>query len=141
MKKAARKLLYAIFIAIGLFIFPSAFVKAGDGAAAGEPAANLLFSPERAAGSGKFFEIKDSQYLNVTLESSEEIRLILESIPKIVSLNVWAASNNINSVVLTIKGLASNKAYFKYQDSYKNEAVFISNENGIVYKLSSEKIR
>ena len=85
--------------------------------------------PGRVEGKGKHFEIKDSEYLNVILESSEEINVILESIPKMISLNIESSSTSI-STQLTLSGLEPNKTYFKYQDSYKNEDVFVSDENG-----------
>ena len=40
--------------------------------------------PGRVEGTGTHFEITDSEYLNVTLESSEEIGLTLESVPQMV---------------------------------------------------------
>src|SRR4030042_3220775 len=86
--------------------------------------------PGRTQGTGIFFEITDSRYLNITLESSEEINLVLESIPKIISLNIGAAENSFEPVSLSLRGLEPNKTYYKYQNSYKNEAVFITDENG-----------
>ena len=77
-----------------------------------------------------YFEIKDSEYLNISLESTEEIKVVLESIPRMVSLDIEAVIDGINFTTLTIEGLELNKTYYKYQDSYKNEAVFISDENG-----------
>jgi hypothetical protein len=79
-------------------------------------------------GTGKFFEIKDSEYLNVKLESGEEITVILESIPRMISIDI--SSSTASFTQLTLLGLEPNKTYFKYQDSYKNGAVFVSNENG-----------
>ena len=92
------------------------------------PAEPLL--PGRIEGTGTFFEIKDSEYLNISLKSTEEIKVVLESIPRMISLDIETASNNIGSTALTIEGLEPNKTYYKYQDSYKQEAVFISSENG-----------
>ena len=47
-----------------------------------------------------------------------------------ISVIVEPYSDEINSTILTIEGLESNKTYFKYDNSYKNEAVFVSDENG-----------
>ena len=85
--------------------------------------------PGRIEGKGTHFEIKDSNYLNITLESEKEIEVVLESIPRMVSLNI-ASSTDAISTNLTISGLEPNKTYYKYQDSYKNKAVFSSDENG-----------
>ncbi len=86
--------------------------------------------PGRIEGTGTYFKIDDSEYLNITLKSTEKIKVGLESIPKMISLDIEASPEEINSTIFTIGGLESNKTYFKYQDSYRNEAVFVSNENG-----------
>src|SRR4030042_5849668 len=86
--------------------------------------------PGRTEGIGSYFKIEDSEYLNVALKSSEEIKIVLESIPRMISLDIEAASP-VNSINLTIEGLEPNKTYYKYQDSYKNGAVFFSDDNGI----------
>ncbi|MFQ6049852.1 MAG: hypothetical protein ACE5J0_02310, partial [Candidatus Paceibacterales bacterium] len=91
----------------------------------------LEFSiPGRMEGTGTYFEIKDNQYLNVSLKSTEEINIILESIPRMISLNI-ESSSSAPFTELTIEGLASSTTYYQYEDSYKNEAVFISDEKGI----------
>src|SRR3989344_120043 len=83
--------------------------------------------PRMVSGTGTYFEIKDSEYLNVRLTSSEEIKILLESIPKIINLIIEDAAD---SAVLILEGLEPNKTYYKYQDSYKNLTVFVSDENG-----------
>jgi parallel beta-helix repeat protein len=86
--------------------------------------------PGKIEGTGTYFEIKDSEYLNITLKSSKEIKVVLESIPKIVSMDIEAVREDKNAIVLTIEGLEPGKTYYQYQDSYKNEAIFISDKNG-----------
>ncbi|MFQ6056087.1 MAG: hypothetical protein ACE5J3_08920, partial [Methanosarcinales archaeon] len=86
--------------------------------------------PGRIEETGTYFEIKDSEYLNVSLKSTEEINIILESIPRMISLNI-ESSSSAPFAKLTIEGLASSTTYYQYEDSYKNEAVFISSENGV----------
>ena len=85
--------------------------------------------PGRVEGTGTYFEIKDDEYLNIVLKSTEEITILLESVFKTISLNVKASISN-SSTMLTIEGLEPNKTYHKYEDSYKNEAVFVSEESG-----------
>jgi len=85
--------------------------------------------PGRTERTGTYFEIKDSEYLNITLKSTEEIEVILESIPRMISMDIGSSTDS-TSTNLTIGGLEPNKTYYKYQDSYKNEAIFISDENG-----------
>ena len=85
--------------------------------------------PGRIEGTGTYFEIKDSQYLNIVLNSAEEVKVVLESIPRMISLDISSSADS-TFTDLTIEGLEPNKTYFKYQDSYKNKAVFLSDENG-----------
>ncbi|PIS39617.1 MAG: hypothetical protein COT33_01040 [Candidatus Nealsonbacteria bacterium CG08_land_8_20_14_0_20_38_20] len=85
--------------------------------------------PGRTEATGTYFEIKDSEYLNITLTSNEEIKIILESIPRMISLDI-SSSTDSTLATLTISGLEPNKTYYKYQDSYKNGDVFVSDGNG-----------
>ena len=89
----------------------------------------FLTIPGTVEGKGKHFEVRDSEYLNIVLESTEEIDIILESIPRMISLNIGNSSTSI-STQLTLSGLKQNKTYYEYQDTYKNEVVFISDESG-----------
>jgi parallel beta-helix repeat protein len=114
-----------IFLIFSFFILIPFFARAQDF----DKFLEMPSIPGHVEGKGNHFEIKNSDYLNISLESSEEISVILESIPKTISLNIIESSSN--STILTLKGLEPNKTYFKYQDSYKEEAVFISDENGI----------
>lgn len=79
---------------------------------------------------GTYFEIKNSKYLNIILESAKEIKVNLESVPNIISLDILNENNSGGFTELTIKGLKPNKVYYKYQDSYKNRTVFVSDRNG-----------
>jgi len=85
--------------------------------------------PGRIEGTGTYFEITNSEYLNVSLQSTEEITVLLESIPKTISLNIEASTSS-NFTNLTIGNLEPNTTYSKFEDSYKNEAVFVSNGQG-----------
>lgn len=85
--------------------------------------------PGAVEGTGTYFEITNSEYLNISLQSTKEILLTLESIPKTINL-LLGPSTSTNSTVLTIGNLEPHKTYYKFQDSYKNEAVFISDGQG-----------
>ena len=116
-----RKWIFLIFF---FFILTPLFVKAQD--------FNEFLIPSipgQVKGTGKHFEIKNSDYLNITLESTEEIEVILESIPRMISLSI-NSSINTTSAILTISGLEPNKKYFKYEDTHKNETEFFPDENG-----------
>ena len=95
-------------------------------------AEDALLEPQisgKIEGTGSYFEITDSEYLNISLQSTEEITIDLESTPRMISLDI-SSSTDFTSTDLTISGLEPYKTYYKYEDSYKNKAVFVSNENG-----------
>ena len=77
---------------------------------------------------GRYFEIKNEENLIFSLKSSEEIKVVFETISKMIILKVEASERAFTQ--LTISGLKPNKIYYKYQDSYKKETIFVSNENG-----------
>ena len=113
-------------------------VLAGDSETIQEPFLELLPEalslPGRIEGTGTYFEIKDSEYLNISLQSAEEVKIVLESIPRMISINIETVSTttltDAASTNLTISGLEPNKTYYKYQNSYKNGDVFNSSEKG-----------
>jgi len=114
-----------IFLIFCLFLLIPFFIEAQDF----DEFLKIPSIPGRISGRGKFFEIKDSNYLNITLQSEKEIEIVLESIPRMISLNI-SSSTNATSTNLILNGLEPNKTYYKYQDSYKNGVVFISDEKG-----------
>jgi len=111
-----------ILLTLGLFFLMATSILAED---IDDPALIL----GRTEKTDTFFEIADSRYLNISLQSSEEITVLLESAPKTISLYI-ETSESIGSTVLTIGNLGPNKTYYKYEDSYKNEVEFITDENG-----------
>ncbi|MFZ5559889.1 MAG: right-handed parallel beta-helix repeat-containing protein [Patescibacteria group bacterium] len=116
------KLTTFILLAFGIFFLFSPPTLA-------ENIGNPLPLPGHIQGTGTFFKITDSEYLNVSLKSSEEITVLLESAPKTISLIIGASSIS-DSITLIISNLELNKNYYKYEDSYKNETVVVSDENG-----------
>ncbi|UCD80466.1 MAG: hypothetical protein JSW26_03280, partial [Desulfobacterales bacterium] len=49
-------------------------------------------TPGRIDGSGTYFEITNSKYLNISLASSAEIKLTLESVPRVVTMVIESAA-------------------------------------------------
>jgi parallel beta-helix repeat protein len=95
-------------------------------------AEGALLEPQisgKVEGTSIYFEITNSEYLNISLQSTEEITIDLESISRMISMDV-RLSTDFFSTNLTLSGLEPNTTYYKYQDSYKNKAVFVSNKNG-----------
>lgn len=121
-------ILLAVIFTLIFFLLPSLF--SNNQVLASEPEfPDGLQIPGRIEGRGTYFEIKDSEYLNITLKSTAEIKVVLESIPRMISLDI-SSSTDFTSTNLTITCLEPNKTYYKYQDSYKNEVVFTSDEGG-----------
>ena len=129
-----------ILVLLGLVIPPIPFlsqienqVSASETKITQEPLPESLpeaFSlPGRIEATGTYFEIKESEYITVTLKSNEEITIALELTPEMISLNIGSSTNS-TSANLTIGGLIPRETYYKYQDSFENEAVFVSDENG-----------
>jgi parallel beta-helix repeat protein len=96
----------------------------------GNPLSQRPVTPGVVRGDGTSFAISDSSYLNITLTSTENVKVFLKSVPKIISLNVVLGDSKITFAELVISGLEPNKNYYIYQDSYKNKAVFVSDEQG-----------
>lgn len=80
-------------------------------------------------GSGKHFEITDSEYLNIALNSSEDITAKIESAPEMIVIEV-KSSSSVDSANLIFSGFASGITYHKYEDNYHNYAPLIADENG-----------
>jgi len=80
-------------------------------------------------GTGTYFEVTDSNYLNITLESSEEVHLILESVPEMVIMDIEAAAGAI-STQITLTGFLPSTTYYKYEENYHNGVTFTTDVYG-----------
>ncbi len=78
---------------------------------------------------GTHFEIRNSSYLNITLDSSETIHLNLESAPEMVTMRIESAYG-ADSAQITIGGFAPLTTYHKYEDDYHNHTAFTTDANG-----------
>lgn len=79
-------------------------------------------------GVGTYFEIKDSEYLNITLSSIETVHVFLESVPKMVSFIIESeCSSPLTDLILG--GFKPNSIYYRYQDGNFIES-FTTNSEG-----------
>jgi len=85
--------------------------------------------PGTLEGVGTYFELTDSEYLNVTVSSSETINLRVESIPEMVIMHIESASS-APSTSITLGGFLPQTTYYKYEDDYHNLEVFTTDANG-----------
>lgn len=92
---------------------------------------NLSQIPGAVEGEGTHFEINDSQYLNIVLDSSEPIKIRMESVPEMITMMIESGSSiSSTSTQITISSLSFLTTYYKYQDDYHNLTEFIADENG-----------
>lgn len=69
--------------------------------------------PDSAAvtGVGKVFEVKNSPFINVTVESSNDVFGYVQSLDQEISINIAKPVPELLSTVLTIKNLAPATSY------------------------------
>jgi parallel beta-helix repeat protein len=83
------------------------------------------------SGIGTQFAITDSEYLNITLDSTETVDLRLTSMPKVITMMFNpATTTSATTTEITISGLVKNTTYYKYEDDYHHLAQFTSDDNG-----------
>jgi len=83
----------------------------------------------RINGSGTYFEISQSRYLNVSLASSAEIKLTMESGPHVIMLAIDSVTDDA-STQITLEGLRPSTTYYKYQDNMHNLEPFTTDAAG-----------
>lgn len=117
-------LMFSIILVFGLFFYVPAWAETTDGITSSDYL--ILGTVE---GTGIHFEVADSEYLNVTLDSSETITLRLESVPEMVTMYIEPALAATSTQITVIGFLASTK-YYKYEDDYHNLVEFTTDGNG-----------
>ncbi|UCG56935.1 MAG: right-handed parallel beta-helix repeat-containing protein [Phycisphaerales bacterium] len=85
--------------------------------------------PGTIEGTGTYFEVTDSEYLNIVFQSSELVHLTLESVPKMVVMHIEAAEG-ASSTWITLTGFAPSTTYYKYEDDYHNGVAFTTDDSG-----------
>ncbi len=87
--------------------------------------------PGAIEGEGIFFKITDSEYLNISTNSSESIKIRMESIPEMVTITIEpSASSTALLTQITLTGFNPLTTYYKYEDDYHNLTKFTTDENG-----------
>jgi parallel beta-helix repeat protein len=116
---------YLVILMGSSFLLLSPFFVEKTFAQAEEP-----LMPGQIQGQGTSFEIKDSQYLNISLQSNEEIKVVLQSLPNMISIILEPVSSSSSSQ-MTVSGLAPLTNYYFYQDNLHNLIEFTSDEYGV----------
>jgi parallel beta-helix repeat protein len=93
---------------------------------------NLLAEPRMPGtieGTGTYFEVNDSNYLNITFQSSEPVNLRLESVPEMIVMHL-EASEGATATEITLTGFLPSTTYYKYEDNYHNQVAFTTDSSG-----------
>jgi hypothetical protein len=102
----------------------------GQTALAEEPEPYTLpLPPGMVEGIGTHFEVAESAYLNVSLDSSAVVYANISSVPNVVEVHVEAAAGDL-AAQLTLGGLVPGLEYHLYSDSLENHIQFIASEAG-----------
>lgn len=78
---------------------------------------------------GTYFELNNSQYLNITLYSSNPINLKLNSIPETVTMRIESIAEAV-STQITLSGFRPLTTYHKYEDDYHDHTPFTTDGDG-----------
>lgn len=89
----------------------------------------ILQIPGRLNATGTHFELKNSGYIDIILDSSEPIRLVIESRSEIVTMYIENATG-ASSASITLSGFAPITIYHKYEDNYHNPVTFTTDSSG-----------
>jgi parallel beta-helix repeat protein len=95
---------------------------------------NLPLEPQMPGtieGTGTYFEVTNSNYIDITFDSNEPVHLRLESVPEMVVMDIEAAEG-ATSTEITLGGFEPNTTYYKYEDDYHNLTPFTTDPNGSV---------
>lgn len=103
-----------------------------------EPIRDSEFSECVVEGTGTYFEITNSTYLNITLTSSEPIYIRLEVISRMVSF-IIKPNNTATSTLLTFTGFERNTEYFLYQDGNLMEEYTADSSSKYTYQQDISK--
>lgn len=80
-------------------------------------------------GTGATFALTDSDYLNISVTSSVEIELYLNSAPMIIHMAIAAAAGD-TSADISLGGLEASTSYWMYQDGSVEGVEISSDANG-----------
>ncbi|MCD4844611.1 MAG: right-handed parallel beta-helix repeat-containing protein [Methanosarcinales archaeon] len=95
--------------------------------------------PGRLAAEGSYFELNNSEYLNITVMSSKQIKIILGSMYEVVTIHIEPV-NNDTSTQMTLGGFLPQTTYRKYEDDHNNVITFTTDTNGTyTYKQDLSK--
>jgi hypothetical protein len=90
-------------------------------------------------GSGTYFEINNSTYLNISLTSSETVIVILESVPRIVSYHIQS-NCTAQSTLITLSGFIPGLTYYLHQDGNLTDHTVILRISPLIITYLSKRL-
>ena len=120
---------FTIFIALCLFSISVTTLWAQNSQGDQQIPEEFLHLSGIVEGTGTHFEIADSEYLNLILDSSESVTVRIESIPEIITINIESDSP-ASAAEITISGFEPETTYHKYEDDFHNHEVFTTDSDG-----------
>ncbi len=85
--------------------------------------------PGTLSGEGTHFEITDSVYLNITVDTTETVTATIESIPETINISLMPVTSAANTQV-TVGGLEPDRVYYKYVNSSEVPEEFTTDSSG-----------
>lgn len=114
------------YLSLAVLIIPSLYMTIPGLVMAKEDGSVL---PGVIDGVGNSFKITNSEYLNIGLESSEPVKVRIESIPERINITIESVSG-AKTGKISISDLHPLTTYYKYQDDFHNQEIFVSDEKG-----------
>ncbi len=124
MKNISRLAGRSVFLVATMFIVAFAFMGAQSAHA---QVASAPKGEVRATSTD--FAIIDSDYLNISLHTTNLVSLTMTSIPKVINIITEATSSAVDTI-FTVSGLLPNTTYYRYLDGLANLQTFISDASG-----------
>ncbi len=124
MEEMKVAIVIAVLLIASIFAYSPVLVHADDEVEAADEDEELGM----VEGTGTHFEVTNSNYLNVILDSSETITLEIESVPEMITMRIEQGS--ASSTTITISGFAPETTYHMYEDSYANHVAFTTDTAG-----------
>jgi len=81
------------------------------------------------SGTGTHFEVTNSSYRNVTLDSSETVTVRIDSIPNVVTIHLEPSAETA-SARISLGGFLPLTTYYKYDNNYHNLDIFTTDDTG-----------
>ncbi|HEY4496976.1 MAG TPA: hypothetical protein VI432_02410, partial [Candidatus Paceibacterota bacterium] len=110
--------------------------NSADGAYVNEYVQSLI--PGGQQGISDVFNVVDSGFLDISINSSETVHMRIESVPNMIVMDI-EASPYTESTEITINNLLPLTKYYKYEDSHRDLEIITTDENGLYFYVQDLK--